>query len=139
MGVDYSANLLVGIEVKKHLKHHQSTKHITKYNEDTGVPYQHAVVVDEYVLGTRTFTQEEWYEFEPGEPFELLRSDYYDNDADFILGMLVGGTDSNRSGRCKPTPIELEEITDAIEQVKAFGKKEFGITDVGIWVALEIS
>lgn len=139
MGVDYSANLLVGIEVKKHLKHYQSTKQITKYNEDTGVPYQQSVVVNEYTLGTRRFTEEEWHDFEPPSPFELLRSDYYDNHADFILGLSVGGTNSNRSGRCKPKQIELEEITTSIAKVKSFGEKMFGISDVGVWVALEVS
>ena len=55
MGVDYSASIVVGLLAEECIKTVDKSETITKYNEDTGEPYEKVIPYSETCLGDIAF------------------------------------------------------------------------------------
>jgi hypothetical protein len=92
MGVIFKAQLVAGLPVKALFNERTTTEYVTKYNEDTGKPYQKGVSLSAVYIGDRLLVNDK------NEPVDLsqwlydhrLDGNLFESDAECkIFGVLV--------------------------------------------------
>ena len=141
MGLEDYSNLYAGVRMDEVYKEDYSEKEVTKYDEDTGMPYKKTLADPVHILGTKKFTQDEWNEFleehyNPGGELELFA--IAAAGPPDILGVKIAENPFNRYGKN-----QLVEVTQAmIDAGVVKAKKElakFGIEDVKLFMGPRFS
>lgn len=115
MGVDYSAVLIVGVRYDVVVTTRTDTKEVTKYNPDTGAPYQ-KLVSEEVTLVCGVFKDDPRAHIENDLKLDIVIPGYGGGREDAIVGVRVATVDEGDSPYAQVGLIRLAAARDAVDR-----------------------
>jgi hypothetical protein len=138
MGISVSAYLVAGVRLSDLARKVTETSTVTKYNQDTGKPYDTEIVVTKIKIGNKTFDQEAGYpedliKWPKGLSF-VTTGDIGEGDWDsVVVGVKVAEADDYEWPAVVVTD---EKIDEAKEKAKNLLEKVGWTDPVGLYLVL---
>jgi len=137
MGVDIYSRFVVGVRLEKYLSHDMDVDVKTKYDPDTGKPYEQKNVTPIVVIGNKRFTKKEYLnlreDYSESEDKDNLYTFTINGESDseqVVLGFLLEKSASHRSRDGNMIlEVDVDDLQALKVTVESMLEEQYGITD----------